>query len=698
MTSRQTVADDGVYVTCSSSPSDVLNFHPNNRYFPGSQYSGRWPTVLISYAVYAALWCRSTLVAIRSFSFSSHPPARVLLHPHFVTLDFPQLLPFDLLVLLSSPMVSPIRLRVPSISLSNSEDDLTDQREMLSERHLRLAADDLAAFFARIHPHLAGQPLRLREKDARAILEMLGLRPIQNEENIAVPSPQDCLEQLLEVIARINLESDANSPARTICTPRPEITDWERGDCIGKGSFGSVYKGYSKEHKLFFAAKGVPLDEDGHICHLENEIAILKPLDHKNIIQFYGTERGGKMLYIFIELVSQGTLEQAYKDFRFDESQVSNYTRQILQGLTHLHSRNVVHGDLKCANILVTESGRIKLVLLSSPMDDLTDQREMLSERHLRLAADDLAAFFARIHPHLAGQPLRLREKDARAILEMLGLRPIQNEENIAVPSPQDCLEQLLEICTPRPEITDWERGDCIGKGSFGSVYKGYSKEHKLFFAAKGVPLDEDGHICHLENEIAILKPLDHKNIIQFYGTERGGKMLYIFIAVRALEQAYKDFRFDESQVSNYTRQILQGLTHLHSRNVVHGDLKCANILVTESGRIKLADFGLSKSMEDHSQSLELGLRSSFWMAPEVANPKRGGYGFPSDIWSLGCTVTELSTRKYPQYNGRDNVSLALAIRRGKGPVVPDYLSDTLKDFINQCLQPIQSSVRLPSF
>ncbi|KAJ6683317.1 hypothetical protein OIU85_007043 [Salix viminalis] len=433
-------------------------------------------------------------------------------------------------------MVSPIRLRVPSISLSNSEDDLTDQREMLSERHLRLAADDLAAFFARIHPHLAGQPLRLREKDARAILEMLGLRPIQNEENIAVPSPQDCLEQLLEVIARINLESDANSPARTICTPRPEITDWERGDCIGKGSFGSVYKGYSKEHKLFFAAKGVPLDEDGHICHLENEIAILKPLDHKNIIQFYGTERGGKMLYIFIELVSQGTLEQAYKDFRFDESQVSNYTRQILQGLTHLHSRNVVHGDLKCANILVTESGRIKLVLLSSPMvspirlrvpsislsnseDDLTDQREMLSERHL-------------------SQPLRSTEKTCSSTLrKLLGLRPIQNEENIA-------------------------------------------------------------------------------------------------------------------------------------------------------GRIKLADFGLSKSMEDHSQSLELGLRSSFWMAPEVANPKRGGYGFPSDIWSLGCTVTELSTRKYPQYNGRDNVSLALAIRRGKGPVVPDYLSDTLKDFINQCLQP----------
>ena len=211
------------------------------------------------------------------------------------------------------------------------------------------------------------------------------------------------------------------------------------------------------------------------------------------------------------------------------------------------------------------------------------------------------------------------------------------------------------------------------------------------FLLAKGVSLSEHKHLCHLENEIAILKPLDHENIIQFYGTERGGEMLYIFLELEengTLEQAYKDFRFDESQISDYTRQILQGLRYLHSCKVVHGDLKCANILVTKSGRVILADFGLSRSMEDHSQYLKLGLGSSYWMAPEVANPKGVGYGFPSDIWSLGCTVTEMSTRKYPQYNARNAVNLDRAIRSGKGPIVPDYLSDTLKDFINQCLQP----------
>ncbi|KAG5226416.1 mitogen-activated protein kinase kinase kinase [Salix suchowensis] len=200
-------------------------------------------------------------------------------------------------------------------------------------------------------------------------------RPIQNEENIAVPSPQASAVfsnpkyraspvQISEQNnAMGNRYSDVNSPALKICRPRPKITNsWKRGDLIAKGSFASVYRGYSNEDGIFFAVKGVSLTEPNHLPHLENEIAILKLLDdHENIIQYYGTHMDGEMVYIFLELASQGTLEQAYKKCRFKESQVSDYTRQILQGLKYLHSCNVVHGDLNCANILVTESGRIKL-------------------------------------------------------------------------------------------------------------------------------------------------------------------------------------------------------------------------------------------------------------------------------------------------------------------------------------------------
>lgn len=76
---------------------------------------------------------------------------------------------------------------------------------------------------------------------------------------------------------------------------------------------------------------------------------------------------------------------------------------------------------------------------------------------------------------------------------------------------------------------------------------------------------------------------------------------------------------------------------------MIHRDLKCANILVTESGNIKLAGFGLS-IMED-SQSLKPGTRSSYWMAPEIANRRSGGYDSRADIWSFGCTVVEMLLR-----------------------------------------------------
>ncbi|XP_061948210.1 mitogen-activated protein kinase kinase kinase 1b-like [Populus nigra] len=223
-----------------------------------------------------------------------------------------------------------------------------------------------------------------------------------------------------------------------------------------------------------------------------------------------------------------------------------------------------------------------------------------------------------------------------------------------------------LKISRRRLAITNWEKGALIGKGSFGSVYKG-SNEKGSFFAVKEVSLSNKNSLGPLRNEISILTGLDHENIIQYYGTDEDEEMLYMFLELGShgtqmlymflelvshgtLEQAYKNCPFKESQVSHYTRQILQGLKYLHGCNVIHRDLKCANILVTEFGNIKLADFGLSKCMED-GQSLKPGSRSSLWMAPEVANPKSGGYDFRADTWSLGCTVVEMSTRKYPQYN-----------------------------------------------
>ncbi|CAL9071843.1 unnamed protein product, partial [Musa textilis] len=205
-------------------------------------------------------------------------------------------------------------------------------------------------------------------------------------------------------------------------------------------------------------------------------------------------------------------------------------------------------------------------------------------------------------------------------------------------------------------KIKSWMRGMLLGSGSYGMVYEGISDEG-IFFAVKEVSLLDQGSnaeqcIIQLEQEIALLSQFEHENIVQYYGTDKEDSKLFIFLELvtqGSLASLYQKYRLQDSQVSAYTRQILNGLNYLHERNIVHRDIKCANILVHANGSVKLADFGLAKEMTKVTL-LKSCKGSVYWMAPEVINPRRS-YGPAADIWSLGCTVLEMLTRQIPYPN-----------------------------------------------
>ncbi|PNY12488.1 mitogen-activated protein kinase kinase kinase 1-like protein, partial [Trifolium pratense] len=162
---------------------------------------------------------------------------------------------------------------------------------------------------------------------------------------------------------------------------------------------------------------------------------------------------------------------------------------------------------------------------------------------------------------------------------------------------------------------------------------------------------------------------------------------LYIFIELvtkGSLRNLYQRYTLRDSQVSAYTRQILHGLKYLHDQNVVHRDIKCANILVHASGSVKLADFGLAKATKLNDVKSCKG--TAFWMAPEVVKGKNKGYGLPADVWSLGCTVLEMLTGEIP-YSNLECMQAIFRIGKGEPPPIPDTLSRDAKDFILQCLQ-----------
>ncbi|XP_058781209.1 mitogen-activated protein kinase kinase kinase 5-like [Vicia villosa] len=245
---------------------------------------------------------------------------------------------------------------------------------------------------------------------------------------------------------------------------------------------------------------------------------------------------------------------------------------------------------------------------------------------------------------------------------------------------------------------SQWQKGKLIGQGSFGRVYHATNLETGASCAMKEVDLFPDDpmsahYIKQLDQEIGTLGQLHHPNIMQYYGSELVGdrlRMYMEYVNPGSLQEFMQEHNgvLTESVVRNFTRHILSGLAYLHSNETIHRDIKGANLLVDPSGTLKLAGFGVSKTMTE--KSYELSLKSPYWMAPELmmsALMKKNNPNVTTavDIWSLGCTIIEMLTGKSPwsEFSGHRVVFKVLH----RSPDIPETLSQDGKDFLEQCFK-----------
>jgi len=255
--------------------------------------------------------------------------------------------------------------------------------------------------------------------------------------------------------------------------------------------------------------------------------------------------------------------------------------------------------------------------------------------------------------------------------------------------------------------VEPWVRGESIGRGTLGEVFTAMSQEDGRIFCVKEVKFSSDtdrakrGELDEaLDEEMKMLKELKHENIVSYLGHGRFDGCHYIYLEYMpggSLLQVLKQYgHLDEGLIRVYTRQILQGLNHLHTLTpaIIHRDLKGANILVGLDCKVKLSDFGcsarckLETSMNDQSASLEGGVVAGSipWMAPEVMNGQ--AYGRKADIWSLGCLLVEMASGE-PPWGHFDNPMAAMIkiARSDEIPAIPEHLTPTAKDFIERCLR-----------
>lgn len=246
-----------------------------------------------------------------------------------------------------------------------------------------------------------------------------------------------------------------------------------------------------------------------------------------------------------------------------------------------------------------------------------------------------------------------------------------------------------------------WRKGELIGCGAFGRVYMGMNLDSGELLAIKQVLITTNSnsnektqaHIRELEEEVKLLKNLSHPNIVRYLGTVREEESLNIlleFVPGGSISSLLGKFgSFPEAVIRMYTKQLLLGLEYLHKNGIMHRDIKGANILVDNKGRIKLADFGASKKVIELATTVS-GAKSMkgtpYWMAPEVI--LQTGHSFSADIWSVGCTVIEMATGKPPWSQQYQEVAALFHIGHTKShPPIPEHLSVEAKDFLLKCLQ-----------
>ncbi|KAH7352371.1 hypothetical protein KP509_19G042000 [Ceratopteris richardii] len=225
-----------------------------------------------------------------------------------------------------------------------------------------------------------------------------------------------------------------------------------------------------------------------------------------------------------------------------------------------------------------------------------------------------------------------------------------------------------------------FEKLDKIGQGTYSNVYKARDLMTGKIVALKKVRFDnlEPESVKFMAREILVLRRLDHPNVVKLEGLVTSRMSCSLYLVFEYMEHdlaglaACPEIKFTEAQVKCYMHQLLSGLEHCHSRNVLHRDIKGSNLLLDNSGILKIADFGLATVINpDQKQPLTSRVVTLWYRAPELLLGATD-YGAAVDLWSTGCILAELLAGK-PILPGRTEVEQLHKIFKLCGSPSEDY-------------------------
>jgi fyn-related kinase len=237
----------------------------------------------------------------------------------------------------------------------------------------------------------------------------------------------------------------------------------------------------------------------------------------------------------------------------------------------------------------------------------------------------------------------------------------------------------------PRKEL---QKGDRLGSGRFGEVYKGFWNKKTL--VAIKTPKADTADVEQFLKEAQVMKTLVHPKLVQLYGLCTKGEPMFIVIELMkngALLDYLKSEKGKKLTIKNLVdmaAQVAEGMAYLEKKNYIHRDLAARNVLVGEDNIVKVADFGLARGIPDDIYEAKIGAKLPIkWTALEALSHNK--YTIKSDVWSFGILLTELVTYGATPYVGMSNQEVIQQLSNGYRMKCPNGCPIELYELMFQC-------------
>lgn len=267
-----------------------------------------------------------------------------------------------------------------------------------------------------------------------------------------------------------------------------------------------------------------------------------------------------------------------------------------------------------------------------------------------------------------------------------------EEEEPIDPNAPQRVAYTLHDIVSKEDPNTRYSEGEKVGEGAAGEVFLCEDFRTGERVAIKKIKLTQH-NLKMITVEIGMMKELDHPQIVKYFDSFLVSKeKLWVVMEFMGggcltdvLDQYAEGLFMTEPLIALICRDTLKGLAYIHSGYRIHRDIKSDNILLSDDGRVKIADFGYAAELSREKLKRNTIVGTPYWMAPELIKGTK--YDQRVDVWSTGIMAMEMAQGEPPYMEFPPLRALFLISTKGIPPLAePDRWSADMNDFINKCL------------